>query len=140
MRVDIITCLPKLLDSFFAHSIIARAINKGIAEVHTHDLRDYSANKHRQIDDYAYGHGAGMVLKPEPLATAIENLQSQRDYDEVIYMTPDGDMMNQAMVNELSLAKNMIIICGHYKGIDQRIRDMFVSKEISYRRLCSFWR
>jgi tRNA (guanine37-N1)-methyltransferase len=131
MRIDILSCVPSLLDSFFAHSILKRAQQGGFVEVRTHDIRDYSVSKHRTIDDYAFGGGAGMVLQIEPIARCIRQLQSERDYDEVIYLTPDGEQMHQRMVNTLSLKGNLILLCGHYKGVDQRVRDMFVTKEIS---------
>ncbi|MBT34459.1 MAG: tRNA (guanosine(37)-N1)-methyltransferase TrmD [Thalassobius sp.] len=131
MRIDIITCLPKLLESPFNQSILHRAQTKGLVEVKIHDLRDYAINKHQQVDDYAYGVGAGMVLMIEPLDKCISNLQQERDYDEIIYMTPDGETFDQRCANSLSLMKNLIIICGHYKGIDERVRAHFVTKEIS---------
>lgn len=131
MRIDIVTCVPSLLDSFFAHSILKRAQQGGFVEVVIHDIRDYSVNKHRTIDDYAFGGGAGMVLQIEPIARCIRKLQSERQYDEVIYLTPDGELMQQKMVNQLSLKGNLILLCGHYKGVDQRVRDLFVTKEIS---------
>lgn len=131
MRIDIISCVPQLLDSFFAHSILKRAQQAGHAEVHMHDIRDYSVNKHRTIDDYAFGGGAGMVLQIEPIARCIRALQSERTYDEIIYLTPDGEQMKQSLVNQLSLKGNLMMLCGHYKGVDQRVRDMFITKEIS---------
>ncbi|WP_294187175.1 MULTISPECIES: tRNA (guanosine(37)-N1)-methyltransferase TrmD [unclassified Sphingobacterium] len=131
MRFDIITVLPDLLESPFAHSILQRAKNKGLAEIHVHNLRDYSTNKHKSVDDYPYGGGSGMVLQIEPFAKCIERLQSERVYDEIIYMTPDGETFNQDIANGLSTKGNMMILCGHYKGIDQRIRDIYVTKEIS---------
>jgi len=131
MRFDIITVLPDLLESPFAHSILQRAKNKGLAEIHVHNLRDYSTNKHKSVDDYPYGGGSGMVLQIEPFAKCIEQLQSERVYDEIIYMTPDGETFNQDIANGLSTKGNMMILCGHYKGIDQRIRDIYVTKEIS---------
>lgn len=131
MRFDIISVLPGLLDSPFAHSILQRAQKKGIAEIHVHNLRDYSNNKHRNVDDYPYGGGSGMVMSIEPFAACIEKLQSERKYDEVIFMTPDGETLNQTIANQLSLGENVMILCGHYKGIDQRIRDLYVTKEIS---------
>ncbi|TLU99628.1 tRNA (guanosine(37)-N1)-methyltransferase TrmD [Dyadobacter luticola] len=131
MRIDILTCVPNLLDSFFAHSILKRAQQGGFVEVKIHDIRDYSTNKHRTIDDYAFGGGAGMVLQIEPIAKCIRTLQSERNYDEVIYLTPDGELMQQRMVNQLSLKGNLIMLCGHYKGVDQRVRDLFITKEIS---------
>lgn len=131
MRFDIITVLPSLLESPFAHSILQRAQKKGIAEIHVHNLRDYSKNKQKSVDDYPYGGGSGMVMQIEPFASCIEQLQSEREYDDIIYMTPDGVTLNQDIANELSTKENVIILCGHYKGIDQRIRDIFVTKEIS---------
>jgi tRNA (guanine37-N1)-methyltransferase len=131
MRIDIITCVPSLLTSFFSHSILDRASKKGLAEVFLHDLRDYATNKQKQVDDYAFGGGAGMVLKIEPIAAVIRKLQSERTYDEVIYMTPDGQRFDQSTANRLSLFQNLIILCGHYKGVDQRVRDLFVTREIS---------
>ncbi|APU95545.1 MULTISPECIES: tRNA (guanosine(37)-N1)-methyltransferase TrmD [Sphingobacterium] len=131
MRFDIITVLPDLLESPFAHSILQRAKNKGLAEIYVHNLRDYSTNKHKSVDDYPYGGGSGMVLQIEPFAKCIEQLQAEREYDEIIYMTPDGETFNQDIANGLSTKRNMMILCGHYKGIDQRIRDIYVTKEIS---------
>jgi tRNA (guanine37-N1)-methyltransferase len=131
MRIDILTCVPNLLDSFFAHSILKRAQQANHVEVAIHDIRDYSTNKHRTIDDYAFGGGAGMVLQIEPIARCIRALQNDREYDEIIYLTPDGEQMQQRMVNQLSLKGNLMMICGHYKGVDQRVRDMFVTREIS---------
>lgn len=130
-RFDIITCQPHLLTGPFDHSILKRAQDKGLVEVHLHDLRQYAINKHGQIDDYAFGGGAGMVLMVEPIAKCIRELQNQRAYDAVVYMTPDGQTLNQPMANRLSLLQNMIILCGHYKGVDQRVRDLFVTHEIS---------
>lgn len=131
MRIDIITCLPKLLESPFAHSILERAQKKGLVEVVVHDLRDYTTTKSRQVDDYAFGGGAGMVMMIEPIDRCISALQSERKYDEVIYMTPDGETLNQQMANRLSLQKNLIMLCGHYKGVDERVREKFITKEIS---------
>ncbi|QAA80788.1 tRNA (guanosine(37)-N1)-methyltransferase TrmD [Aequorivita sp. H23M31] len=131
MRIDIITVLPELLQSPFEASILKRAIEKGLVEVHTHNLRDYSTNAYKQIDDYQFGGGAGMVMMIEPIDKCISDLKSQRDYDEVIYMTPDGKTFNQKTANELSLKENIIILCGHYKGVDQRVRDHFITREIS---------
>lgn len=131
MRIDIITCLPRLLDSFFAHSILQRAQTGGFVEVVVHDLRDYTADKHRRVDDYAFGGGAGMVMQIEPIARCIRALQTQRHYDEVIYMTPDGQRLNQQTANTLSLRENLIVLCGHYKGVDERVRELFVTREIS---------
>jgi tRNA (guanine37-N1)-methyltransferase len=131
MRIDIISVLPELLESSFQHSILKRAQAKGLLEVVTHNLRDYTPYKHGQVDDYQFGGGAGMVMMPEPLANALERLKKERRYDEVIYTTPDGELLNQKMANQLSLKGDMIIICGHYKGIDDRIRQHYVTKEIS---------
>jgi len=131
MRFDIITVLPSLLESPFAHSILQRAQQKDLAEIHVHNLRDYANNKHKSVDDYPYGGGSGMVMQIEPFAACIEKLQSKRSYDEIIYMTPDGLTLNQTMANELSVKGNIMILCGHYKGIDQRIRDIYVTREIS---------
>ncbi len=131
MRVDIITVLPELLDSPFSHSIMKRAREKGLLEVHTHNLRDHTPYKQGQVDDYQFGGGAGMVMMPEPLAILIELLQKDRKYDEIIYMTPDGPLFDQKTANTLSMKENIMIICGHYKGIDERIRQHYVTKEIS---------
>lgn len=131
LRIDIITVLPELLDSPFAHSILKRAQLKGLAEVNLVPLRDFSTNKHHTVDDYAFGGGAGMVMMIEPIAACIAHLKSKRDYDEVIYMSPDGELLDQPMANRLSLYKNLIVLCGHYKGIDERIREHLITKEIS---------
>lgn len=132
MRIDIITVLPDLLTSFFSASMLKKAIDKNIAEIHLHNLRDYSIeNRYRKVDDYAYGGGAGMVMMIEPIDKCISFLKSERNYDEIIYMCPDGDLWNQKEANKLSLYKNIIILCGHYKGVDQRVRDLFITKEIS---------
>lgn len=131
MRIDIITVLPELLRSPFEHSILKRAQDKGLVEVVVHNLRDYATNKQKSVDDYAFGGGAGMVMMAEPLAAAIEDLQKQRTYDEVIYLTPDGETLNQRIANAMSMQENLMMICGHYKGIDQRVRDHFVTREIS---------
>ncbi|MFS4457105.1 tRNA (guanosine(37)-N1)-methyltransferase TrmD [Maribacter sp. 2304DJ31-5] len=131
MRIDIITVLPELLKSPFEASILKRAIDKGLVEVHFHNLRDYTDNKYRQVDDYQFGGGAGMVLMIAPIDKCISKLKGERSYDAVIYMTPDGETLDQKMANNLSLQKNIIILCGHYKGVDQRVRDAYVTKEIS---------
>ncbi len=131
MRIDIITLLPKLLDSFFSHSILKRAQDKGIAEVIMHDLRDYTVFKHKQVDDYSYGGSAGMVIMIEPIDRCITALKAEREYDAVIYMTPDGKTFDQQTANRFSLFKNIIILCGHYKGIDERAREAFITHEIS---------
>ncbi|USD25310.1 tRNA (guanosine(37)-N1)-methyltransferase TrmD [Flagellimonas marinaquae] len=131
MRIDIITVLPELLKSPFEASILKRAIEKGLVEVHMHNLRDYTTGNYKQVDDYQFGGGAGMVMMIEPIDKCISKLKSEREYDEIIYMTPDGQTLNQGMANQISLKKNLIILCGHYKGVDQRVRDLFVTKEIS---------
>ena len=131
MRVDILTVLPDLLESPLNTSILKRAQDKGIVEINLHNLREYSINKQKSIDDSPFGGGAGMVMQIQPIADCIEKLQSERTYDEVIYMTPDGETMRQGMVNTLSLKENIIILAGHYKGIDERIRELFITKEIS---------
>lgn len=131
MRIDIITVLPELLTSPFEASILKRAIEKGLVEIYLHNLRDYATNNYKQVDDYQFGGGAGMVMMVEPIDKCISGLKAERDYDEVIYMTPDGKTLNQSMANELSLKGNLIILCGHYKGVDQRVRDMLVTREIS---------
>jgi tRNA (guanine37-N1)-methyltransferase len=131
MRFDIISVLPDLLVSPFAHSILQRAQKKGIAEIYVHNLRDYSTSKQKSVDDYPYGGGSGMVMTIPPFAACIEKLKSEREYDEIIFMSPDGERLNQAIANQLSIKGNIIILCGHYKGIDQRIRDIYVTREIS---------
>lgn len=132
MRIDILTVLPELIESNFSHSIIKRAQDKGLAEIHLHNLRDYSSDlRHRRVDDYPYGGEAGMVMQIEPVDKAIEHLKSEREYDEVIYTSPDGEMFTQKVANRLSMLNNIIILCGHYKGVDQRIREHLVTREIS---------
>ena len=131
MHIDIISVVPGLLEGPFSHSILKRAEEKGIATVRIHNLRDYATGKQKQVDDYAFGGGAGMVLMIEPIARCIEVLQQERQYDEIIYMTPDGATFDQPMANSLSQTKNLLILCGHYKGVDQRVRDAFITKEIS---------
>jgi len=131
IRFDILTCQPALLESPFAHSIVKRAQDKGLAEIRVHDLRDYAINKHGQLDDYVFGGGAGMVLRVEPIAAWIDELRTQRPYDAIIYLTPDGETLRQPLANRLSLLGNVILLCGHYKGVDQRIRDHYVTHEIS---------
>jgi tRNA (guanine37-N1)-methyltransferase len=131
MKIDIISVVPDLLSSPFSHSIMKRAQDKGLLEVNVINLRNYTTYARAQVDDYAFGGGAGMVMMVEPLANAIESLQKETPYDEVIFLTPDGETLNQQMANKLSMQKNLLIICGHYKGIDQRVRDHFVTKEIS---------
>ena len=131
MRIDIISVVPDILRSPFESSILKRAIEKNHVEVHIHNLRDYSKNKYNQVDDYQYGGGAGMVLMVEPIDKCVKQLKSEREYDDIIYLTPDGKTLNQKMANSLSLKQNIILLCGHYKGIDQRVRDMHITKEIS---------
>lgn len=131
MRIDIITVVPDLLESPFSHSIMKRAQSKGLLDVQVHNLRDYTPYKQAQVDDYQFGGGAGMVMMPEPLALLLDKLKSERNYDDIIYMTPDGPVFNQRTANMLSLKENLIIICGHYKGIDERIREHYVTREIS---------
>jgi tRNA (guanine37-N1)-methyltransferase len=131
MRIDILTVVPSLLESPFAASIMQRAKDKGHVEIYIHNIRDYSTNKHKNVDDYQYGGGAGMVMSIEPIAACIEKLQGERGYDEIIYMTPDGKLLEQSDCNQLSLCKNIIILCGHYKGVDERIRQHYITKEIS---------
>lgn len=131
MRIDILSVLPELLDSFFSHSILKRARDKGLLEVNSYPLRRWAVNEYGQVDDYQYGGGAGMVLMCEPLASAIEELSRNGKYDEVVYLTPDGEPFTQAIANQLSLKNNVLLISGHYKGIDQRIRDHYVTREIS---------
>ncbi len=131
MRIDIITCLPRLLESPFSDSILKRAQEKGLVTVAVHDLRKYALNKHKSTDDYAFGGGAGMVMMIEPIDLCISELKSQRTYDEIIYMSPDGEMLTQAVSNELSLKKNLILLCGHYKGVDERVREHLITREIS---------
>jgi len=131
MRIDILTVLPELLESPFNHSILKRAREKGLLEVVVHDLRDYGRGRHRQVDDYPYGGGAGMVMMAEPIVRCIESLQQMRVYDELIYLTPDGERLNQSMANQLSLKQNLLLLCGHYKGVDERVRKHFITREIS---------
>jgi tRNA (guanine37-N1)-methyltransferase len=131
MQIDIITVLPQLLESPFSHSILKRASQKGLATVNLINLRDYATNKHKNVDDYAYGGEAGMVMMAEPIVNCIEDLKSKRTYDEIIYMSPDGELLDQKMSNSLSLLKNIILLCGHYKGIDERVREHFITREIS---------
>lgn len=131
MRIDIITVLPELLDSPLNNSIVGRAQKKGIVEIHVHNLRKYGKGPRLQVDDYSYGGDAGMVLMVEPVYLMIEELKSERDYDEIIYMSPDGEILNQGIANELSLKGNIILLCGHYKGIDHRIREHLITREIS---------
>lgn len=131
MHIDIITVVPGLLEGPFAHSILKRAEDKGLASVRVINLRDYSTGRQKQVDDYAFGGGAGMVMSIEPIARCIEALQKERSYDEIIYMTPDGATLDQPMANALSLNQNLLILCGHYKGVDERVRERFITKEIS---------
>ncbi len=131
MRIDILSVVPDLLVSPFSHSILKRAIAGGIAEVHVHNIRDWSTNKHKAVDDYQYGGGAGMVMMIEPIVACIEELAKQRTYDEIIYMSPDGELFDQPMANKMSMKKNLIFLCGHYKGVDERVRASFVTREIS---------
>lgn len=131
MRIDIITIFPEMFEGPFSHSIVKRSVEKGLVEIHLHQLRDFSTDKHRKVDDYPFSGGAGMVMMIEPVANAIEHLKSERDYDEIIYTSPDGELLDQLMSNKLSMFKNIIILCGHYKGIDERIREHYITKEIS---------
>ena len=131
MRIDIISVVPDLMQSFFAHSICKRAAQAGLVEVHLHDLHDYSTKKHKQIDDYPFGGGAGMVISVEPLSVCLDSLLEQRTYDEIIFFSPDGIVFKQGLANQLSLCENMIFICGHYKGIDERIRSLYITHELS---------
>lgn len=131
MRIDIISAVPELLNSPLNHSILKRAQDKGLVDIRVHNLRDYSTDKHRRVDDYAYGFGAGMVLQIEPVDRIISLLKSERDYDEIIYTSPDGDLFDQPMANRYSLSGNLMILCGHYKGIDHRIREHLITREIS---------
>lgn len=131
MRIDIITIFPEMIEGFFNHSILKRAQNKGLAEIHLHNLRDWTTDKHRRVDDYPFGGSAGMVMKIEPVDRCITSLKAEREYDDVVFMTPDGEQFNQSMANTMSLAGNLIFLCGHFKGIDYRIREHFITKEIS---------
>lgn len=131
MRIDVLTVLPKLFEGPFSDSILKRAQEKGLVEIHLHNLRDYSTDKHKNVDDYQYGGGAGMVMRIEPIASCIEALKKERTYDEIIYMTPDGELLEQGTSNRLSTFQNIIVLCGHYKGVDERVREIFITKEIS---------
>lgn len=131
MRIDILTVLPEMIEGMINCSIVGRAQDKGLAEIHLHNLRDYTTNKWRRVDDYPFGGEAGMVMQIEPIDRAISALKSERDYDEVIYTSPDGETFNQPMANQMSLVNNLIILCGHYKGIDERIREHLITREIS---------
>lgn len=131
MRIDILTVVPELLESPFKHSIIKRGVEKGLIEIHIHNIRDFSLDKHKKTDDYAFSGGAGMVMTIQPIESAINYLKSQRDYDEIIYTSPDGQQLTQKDANKLSLLQNVIILCGHYKGVDQRVREHLITREIS---------
>ena len=131
MRIDIISIFPDMFTGPFSHSIIKRAIDKGLVEIHLHDLRDYTTDKHRSVDDYAFGGGAGMVMSIEPIARCIDKLKAERDYDEIVFLTPDGELLNQGLSNELSIKGNLMMLCGHYKGVDERLRELYISREIS---------
>ena len=131
MRIDIITLFPEMFEGPFSHSIIQRAKKKGLAEIYLHQLRDFGLGKHKQVDDYAFAGGAGMVMMIEPVAAQIEKLKSEREYDEIIYTSPDGEMFDQPMANKISTYENLMILCGHYKGIDERIREHYITMEIS---------
>lgn len=131
IHIDVISVMPELLEGPFAHSILKRAADKGLLQVEVHNLRDYGLGKHHQLDDYQYGGGAGMVMMIEPIAKCIAGLQAVRTYDEIIYVTPDGETLNQSIANQLSLKGNLLILCGHYKGIDERVRELYVTREIS---------
>lgn len=131
MRLDIITCLPELFEGPMNQSIVKRSIEKGLVSIHIHNLRDYSTDKHKKVDDYAFGSGAGMVLSIEPIDSCITQLKEETEYEEIIYLTPDGEKFDQPLANSLSLNKNLILLCGHYKGVDQRVRDHLVTREIS---------
>jgi tRNA (guanine37-N1)-methyltransferase len=131
MHIDILTILPRLLDGPFADSILQRAQNNALCKIEIHNIRDFSQDKHKSVDDYQFGGGAGMVMLAQPIVDAIESLSKNRTYDEIIYLTPDGERLNQSACNQMSLQKNLLLICGHYKGIDQRVRDHWITKEIS---------
>ncbi len=131
MRIDILTIFPEMFQGPFSHSIIKRAVNKGMASIYIHNIRDYSKSKHKNVDDYPFGGSSGMVMMIQPIADCIESLTSERQYDEIIFVTPDGELFNQQAANRLSLKGNIIILCGHYKGIDERIREMYITREIS---------
>ena len=131
MRIDILTLFPDMFSAIFGHSILKRAINKGILEAHTHDIRDYTIDKHRRVDDYPFGGEAGMVMMIDPIARCIEQLKNERNYDAVIFATPDGQTFNQSTANRISMLQNIIILCGHYKGVDERVRELFATEDIS---------
>ena len=131
MRIDILTIFPEMFEGPFSHSIVKRAKEKGLVEIHLHNIRDYAMDKHRRVDDYPFGGGAGMVMMIEPVLNCIEGLKNDRDYDEIIFMTPDGEKFDQPIANQLSILKNIILLCGHYKGIDERLREHVITREIS---------
>ena len=131
MRIDILTLFPEMFTGVFSQSILKRAVNKGLLELHTHDIRDYTKDKHRKVDDYPFGGGAGMVMMVQPIADSIAALKAERNYDAVLFMAPDGQTFNQAKANQISMYENVIILCGHYKGVDERVRELFVTEEIS---------
>ena len=131
MHIDILTLFPEMFDGIFTQSILKRAVQKGLFSYTLHNIRDYSTDKHKRVDDYPYGGESGMVMKIEPIAACIEHLLKQKTYDEIIFLTPEGKTLNQSIANELSMSKNLILLCGHYKGIDERIREIFITKEIS---------
>jgi tRNA (guanine37-N1)-methyltransferase len=131
MRIDILTLFPEMFNGIFDASILKRAQTKGLVEIHLHNIRDYSSDKHHRVDDYPFGGESGMVMKIEPIATCIETLQKQRSYDEIIFLTPDGKQLNQSIANQLSMDQNILLLCGHYKGVDERVRQLFITKEIS---------
>lgn len=131
MRIDILTIFPGMFEGPFNHSIIKRAIEKGLAEIHIHNVRDHATNKHHNVDDYVYGGSAGMVMMIQPIADCIDKLRAERNYDEIIFLTPDGELLNQGIANQISLNGNLIMLCGHYKGIDERIREHYITKEVS---------
>ncbi len=131
MRIDILTIFPEMFEGPFSHSIVKRALDKALVEIHLHNIRDYANNKHNRVDDYPFGGGAGMVMMIEPILRCINKLQSEREYDEIIFMTPDGELFEQPVANQLSTRKNLILLCGHYKGIDERLREHVITREIS---------
>ncbi|MEX1193280.1 MAG: tRNA (guanosine(37)-N1)-methyltransferase TrmD, partial [Brumimicrobium sp.] len=131
MRIDILTVVPGLLESPFNHSILQRAKEKGLVDIHIHNLRDYSTDKHKNVDDYQYGGGAGMVMTIQPIADCIDKLKAERNYDEIIYTTPDGELLEQKTCNQISLLENIIVLCGQYKGVDERERELYITKEVS---------
>jgi len=131
MRIDILTLFPEMFDGVFSQSILKRAVNKGLLELYTHDIREYSKDKHKRVDDYPFGGGPGMVMMIEPIADCIQHLQKERKYDAILFMAPDGHTFNQSKANQLSLYQNIIILCGHYKGVDERVRELFITEEIS---------